>query len=121
VSNHPVNCLCVSMPVIEEEPSSEFEYPREHFLNELSERVSSWSRLLRIVGRCIKYSKTWLAKVRGGVKMLNGSRTQAEMIIYRHIQWQAFPLELSGLTPKKDSPIPSAQKKSHNVKLQLVE
>jgi hypothetical protein len=46
VSSHPVNCLCVSMPEIEEEPSGEFESPRKHFLDELSERVSSWSWLL---------------------------------------------------------------------------
>jgi hypothetical protein len=107
LSGHLVNCLCVLMSEIEEELSGEFESPRKHFLDELSERVSSWSRLLQIVGLCIKYSKTWLAKVRGGVEMLSGSRRQAEMIIYRHIQWQAFPYEMSGLTPKKDSPIVS--------------
>jgi hypothetical protein len=103
MSNHPVNCFCGSMPEIEEEPSGEFESPREHFLDELSERVSSWSRLLQIVGLCIKYSRTWLAKVSSGVEMLSGSGRQAEMIIYRHIQWQAFPREISGLTPKKNS------------------
>jgi hypothetical protein len=104
LSNHPVNCLCVSMPEIEEEPRSEFEFSRKHFLDELSECVSSWSKLLRIVGLCIKYSKTWLVKVRGRVEMLSGSRRQAEMIIYRHIQWQAFPHEMSGLTPRKILP-----------------
>jgi hypothetical protein len=86
VSNHPVNYLCVLMPEIEEEPSREFESPREHFLEELSERVSSWSRLLRLMGLCIKYSKTWLVKVRGGVKVLSGIRRQAETIICHHIQ-----------------------------------
>jgi hypothetical protein len=46
MSHHPANSLCVSMPEIVEEPSSKFESPRKHFLEELSERVSSWSTLL---------------------------------------------------------------------------
>jgi hypothetical protein len=84
------------MPEIEEEPSRKLESPREHFLDELSEHVSSWSRLLQIVGLCIKYLKTWLAKVRCGVEMLSGSKRQAETIIHCHINGKPFLVRCLG-------------------------
>ena len=116
VGAHPVGCACTS---VQEDKNEElFDCPQEHFLDALGERVSEWSKLVRIIACCFEFAR----KSRGGrtssefsqhsssplaSRMTVAETPKAESVIFQYVQRRAFPRESSGLTPKRDSPLAS--------------
>jgi hypothetical protein len=60
VGAHPVGCACTS--VQDDENEELFDFPQEHFLDVLGERVSGWSKLVHIIACCFEFMR----KARGG-------------------------------------------------------